>query len=844
MSKTRDTGFLGNVVKVDASGNVSFVSGSTTLATINTSGQLSGSSPVLSSSYASNAELLDGLDSTVFTLTSSFNAQTASFTAFSSSINSFSASILSYTASQNITNGTFTTTASFNAQTASFTAFTASILTQTASLNAFSASVLSYTSSLNAKTASFATTGSNTFIGTQTITGSVLQSGSFTSTGTLTAQTLVVQTITSSVVYSSGSNVFGNSIGNTQTFTGSVLVTGSLTISTGGNASAPIIFGSTIACSPVGLFSGCVGIGTQAPQSLLHVASGANIWSLNAGCACTPYNTNSAGFYTNAGNISLTNQFGTINWPEDYTTPSTAKPWWLLGNRSGTAGQWQLTLRTGYSGGGGLDREVITVYTTGADTSRTVDCIKLSTGAGVEAMKINSAGVTSFASTVCSNGLQSTDSLILRKDASVDNRYIQLCNTQAGGYRWDLVTRSTAQGCGFGILNNTTSQYALLFDANNVAIFACQVCANLVTAPTISAGIPTNSRIVANANTMYGYYDVEVNPRWILGRDVWTGGSGGLAFGLGNTSTCYSMIGDPSGYGCTIAFAILVPTGCSGTTYEKMRITSGGEVGIGVIPTSGNRFWVKGSSTSGGDTTIIAQNSAGTNLFYVLNNGNVIMPSGNVGIATDAPSTKLEVCSGYIKNIGATNASGYLYYNTSANYTLSLSGNASYAQLYSTDNIALMFGNNNLSRMFIQTNGFIGIATTSPKAVFDVACGNAHSIISTWCKGAASGTMYNAFDIYMDEASFAGQLYVQANGAGIGIQATYDVLASYDRICIIPRNSMTRGQGETLTIPSYTVGGGSKRICIQQSNTSTTSTVISAMLIGTAYGGSYICAQA
>jgi hypothetical protein len=52
MSKTRDTGFLGNVIKVDASGNVSFVSGSTTLATLNTSGQLSGSSPVLSSSYA------------------------------------------------------------------------------------------------------------------------------------------------------------------------------------------------------------------------------------------------------------------------------------------------------------------------------------------------------------------------------------------------------------------------------------------------------------------------------------------------------------------------------------------------------------------------------------------------------------------------------------------------------------------------------------------------------------------------------------------------------------------------------------------------------------------------
>ena len=195
MSKTRDTGFLGNVVKVDASGNVSFVSGSTTLATINTSGQLSGSSPVLSASYASNAELLDGLDSTVFTLTSSFNAQTASFTAFSASHNTF----------------------------------TASIFAQTASLNTFSASILSYTSSINAKTASFATTGSNTFVGNQVVSGSIVQSGSFTTTGTIIAQTINVQTVTSSIVYSSGSNIFGNLLGDSQKFTGSVLITGSLT---------------------------------------------------------------------------------------------------------------------------------------------------------------------------------------------------------------------------------------------------------------------------------------------------------------------------------------------------------------------------------------------------------------------------------------------------------------------------------------------------------------------------------------------------------------------------------------------------------------------------------------
>ena len=169
MSKTRDTGFLGNVIKVDTSGNVSFVSGSTTLATLNTSGQLSGSSPVLSSSYALNADLLDGLDSTQFTLTSSFAAQTASFTAFTGSLNSF-------TASQLVLNGTY------------------------------------------------ATTGSNTFEGIQTINSNLIV------TGSITAQTLVVQTVTSSIVYSSGSNVFGNDITNTQTFTGSVNITGSLSL--------------------------------------------------------------------------------------------------------------------------------------------------------------------------------------------------------------------------------------------------------------------------------------------------------------------------------------------------------------------------------------------------------------------------------------------------------------------------------------------------------------------------------------------------------------------------------------------------------------------------------------
>jgi hypothetical protein len=148
-------------------------------------------------SYATNANLLDGLDSTVFTSTASFTAQTASFTAF------------------------------------------------TSSLNTFSASILSYTSSINAKTSSFATTSSNTFIGTQTITGSLLQSGNYTTTGTITSQTINVQQVTSSIVYSCGSNNFGTAIGNTQVFTGSMFITGSNIVANVGNA----CFGGSV-CSP------------------------------------------------------------------------------------------------------------------------------------------------------------------------------------------------------------------------------------------------------------------------------------------------------------------------------------------------------------------------------------------------------------------------------------------------------------------------------------------------------------------------------------------------------------------------------------------------------------------
>jgi hypothetical protein len=104
----------------------------------------------------------------------------------------------------------------------------------------------------------YATTGSNSFRADQSITGSLVVSS------TITAQTLVVQTVTSSIVYSSGSNIFGNQLANTQTFTGSVNITGSLALAGNitSNGTAVVLGSGTINYLPK--FTGASTIGNSA----------------------------------------------------------------------------------------------------------------------------------------------------------------------------------------------------------------------------------------------------------------------------------------------------------------------------------------------------------------------------------------------------------------------------------------------------------------------------------------------------------------------------------------------------------------------------------------------------
>ncbi len=201
MSKNQKASGITNIISYDNSGNISFVSGSTTLMSVSSSGAVTltntmSGGVVVSASLSANSNLLEGTGSVGF-------STTASLLAVSSSQQQISSSYIALSASYNTFSGSASTRVTQIENT-------------------------------------YATTGSNSFRANQSITGSLVVSS------TITAQTLVVQTVTSSIVYSSGSNLFGSTLEDRQTFTGSIYQTGS-----------------------IAAFAGSVGIGTTNPGSKL-----------------------------------------------------------------------------------------------------------------------------------------------------------------------------------------------------------------------------------------------------------------------------------------------------------------------------------------------------------------------------------------------------------------------------------------------------------------------------------------------------------------------------------------------------------------------------------------------
>lgn len=196
--------------------------------TIQTSNVWSGSVATDITALNASTASLNRATASLLNYTASTNGAISDILLETASINLFSASLLSYTAS------TTTAIADILLETASFNAFSSSILNyttsinaaiadillETASFNAFSASILNYTASTNGaisdillETASintftssiggrvsiiegkYVTTGSNTFFGTQTITGSLFIANDLVVQGTSSVQNITASAV-------------------------------------------------------------------------------------------------------------------------------------------------------------------------------------------------------------------------------------------------------------------------------------------------------------------------------------------------------------------------------------------------------------------------------------------------------------------------------------------------------------------------------------------------------------------------------------------------------------------------------------------------------------------------
>jgi hypothetical protein len=240
----------------------------------------------------------------------------------------------------------------------------------------------------------FATTGSNQFNGSQAITGSL------TVTGQVVAQTLNVQQVTSSIVYSSGSNVFGNSLDNTQQFTGSLQVSGS----------SHYVLGN-------------VGLGTTTPSASLHVTDGYVLIGIDKGVRfdtsgasghpeLSVDSTASLNFKNTAGSTNLTiSNGGAATFASSVTATSLLATTWVgaqgtrissapsvqgvyLGNSGTTSGDFATIEMVGGTGGGSeIDFTVPSSDRRGrVGYDNTTNYMWFETNNGTEKMRITSDG--------------------------------------------------------------------------------------------------------------------------------------------------------------------------------------------------------------------------------------------------------------------------------------------------------------------------------------------------------------------------------------------------------------------------------------------------------------------
>ena len=383
----------------------------------------------------------------------------------------------------------------------------------------------------SATTSSYATTASSVLPLNQTLitsgstlmTGSLQVTGSISTTGTITAQTLVVSTVSSSIEYASGSNIFGNLMTNVQQMTGSLKVTGSIT-QTGTNTTTS--------------FAGLVGIGTTTPAYNLDVTGtgrftsyvlGGNFTSniattntINVGQVTSDPNYNfvgksgywglrtdtSFGFnidtynsntpknvlnitQTGAATFSSTGKFGG-------GTTTQFKTLDVVGSISQVTTDWAL-----YSTGSYIS------YQLGATTGNTYGNILVGTAGGTANGELRLNGALTLASTgaaTFSSSVAIGDYLSVTGDTTLkSNTYLRYNNTYLYGRNIADTTYTTMIGYGNDGNINIANQKLLINPSTGAATFSSGIGIGGATATTGGIQFPATQVSSTDANNLDDY---------------------------------------------------------------------------------------------------------------------------------------------------------------------------------------------------------------------------------------------------------------------------------------------------------------------------------------------------
>jgi hypothetical protein len=701
------------------------------------SSSLSTVSGSLSSRIANN----EATGSSLTTASSSFSTRVTNTEATASSLVTASGSFSTRTTNLETASGSFSTRVTNTEATASsLTTASSSFSTRTTNLEtasgSFSTRVTNAESSitlLNSRSGSFATTGSNNFNGNQVITGSL------TTTGTITAQTLNVQQVTSSIVYSSGSNIFGNSVSNTQQFTGSLQVSGSNHYVLGN-----VGVGTT---SP---------FGTTANRTVLSV-NGTTDVSLNVGTG----GTQRAYLYGSSTYADL----GTIG-----SLPLTFSP--------------NNTERMRITSGGNV----------GIGTTSPSSMLEVSkTGAQTASIFINQTDANE--ATIRFKSTHGSDSDYRVGASILVNSAFEIYSVAAASTRF-IVTNSGSVGIG----TTTPNERLQVAGAISATGTATTSFASSATMDWYSTGARFISR-GANTSTAGTFtFSIESSNSSIATNAMFIANSGNVGIGTTNPTVILQVVG---GVGSPVALSlsnsnsncdIIMTSGAGGglvrlrNNLDDFQIhTSGSQrftiASTGAATFSGNvnvtvpntpEVFLTHSNTSktflmavDGSNAFFRANSTNNILFQVAGGTNVmaLTSGGDVGIGTSSPGQKFTVAGTFVRmeslSTDNTNAGSFFRVLNGATTV----GQSTQAVTNTGDYLITTGTSSESEKMRITAAGNVGIGTTTPGELLDVYK-SANGAVAINVRNPSGGTAaYAGLAIGNDIGVNSGGIIVFGSGA-------------------------------------------------------------------------------